>query len=66
MKNITRTVLTASLLGGLALSASAVPGENLEVGDPAPAISVAEWVKGDAANELKKGEIYLIEFWATW
>jgi thiol-disulfide isomerase/thioredoxin len=38
----------------------------LKVGDSAPAIKVAKWVKGDAVPSLDKGKIYVVEFWATW
>jgi thiol-disulfide isomerase/thioredoxin len=39
-----------------------------ELGMPAPALSVAEWVKGKAVNlnEGKGKTIYVVEFWATW
>ncbi len=65
MKHITQALLAAGLVVGLAAPTLADPGETLAVGDDAPALSVAEWVKGEAA-ELKRGQIYLIEFWATW
>ncbi len=66
MKTLSKALLAAGLMLGLASSASAAEGVTLKVGDPAPALSVGEWVKGDAHSELKKGEVYLIEFWATW
>src|SRR5262249_12123413 len=37
----------------------------LEIGDPAPALRVSEWIKGDKV-ELDTGKIYVVEFWATW
>jgi len=66
MKTLSKALLAAGLFVGLAASAPAAVGETLKIGDPAPALSVGEWVKGDAHSEMKKGEIYLIEFWATW
>jgi hypothetical protein len=66
MKNILKTSLAVGLLAGLVSAAPLPAGETLEVGDPAPALSVAEWVKGDQVESLKKGQVYLIEFWATW
>ena len=66
MNNILKTSLAVGLLAGLAAAAPAPEGETLKVGDPAPALSVAEWVKGDQVDSLKKGQVYLIEFWATW
>ncbi len=40
----------------------------LEIGDPAPALKIAEWVKGKAVDfkDGKGKNVYLIEFWATW
>lgn len=66
MKKTIQRLMTAGMLLGLSTAALAGNDGTLQAGDPAPAISVAEWVKGDAADTLAKGEIYLIEFWATW
>lgn len=38
----------------------------LSVGDPAPKMTVSKWVKGGPINELKPGNLYVVEFWATW
>lgn len=43
----------------------APPPVTLHVGDPAPAISVMKWVKGEPVN-LKDGKVHVVEFWATW
>ena len=39
---------------------------DLMVGDPAPAIQVAEWVQGTPFTGFEPGMIYVVEFWATW
>jgi hypothetical protein len=65
MKKLTQALLAAGLVAGLGAPTMADPGETLKVGDAAPALSVAEWVKGEAAD-MQRGQIYLIEFWATW
>lgn len=65
MRKLTQAFLAAGLVAGLSAPTLADPNETLKVGDAAPALSVAEWVKGEAA-ELERGQIYLIEFWATW
>jgi thiol-disulfide isomerase/thioredoxin len=46
---------------------AAVPALALELGDPAPDLSIAEWVKGDPVvlNAGKGKNIYVIEFWQT-
>ena len=39
-----------------------------ELGDPAPPLKIAEWVKGKPVD-LKAGkgkQVYVVEFWATW
>lgn len=37
----------------------------LKVGDEATGLNVKEWIKNGPV-QLKKGNIYVIEFWATW
>jgi thiol-disulfide isomerase/thioredoxin len=39
-----------------------------DLGDPAPALQIAKWIKGDAVDLAKgKGKkVYVVEFWATW
>ncbi len=57
-----------SLLGAIliALSASPALSKDLGIGDPAPKITVAEFVKGEPIKEFEKGKVYVVEFWATW
>ena len=38
----------------------------LKVGDPAPALAVDKWVKGEPVAALQKGTVYVVECWATW
>ncbi|HET6203234.1 MAG TPA: TlpA disulfide reductase family protein [Planctomycetota bacterium] len=44
----------------------AKPQVTLKVGDPAPAIEVDKWVKGEPVTAFEKGKAYVVEFWATW
>lgn len=39
-----------------------------KLGDPAPALSVSEWVKGGPVTlaDGKGKTVYVVEFWATW
>lgn len=59
----------ASLVAAICLAsvvfAQRVP-VTLKMGDPAPPIKVAKWLKGERVDEFKKGQIYVVEFWATW
>ena len=38
----------------------------LMVGDPAPALSVSRWLKGSPVARFEPGQVYVVEFWATW
>ncbi len=38
----------------------------LKVGDKAPKIEVEKWVKGKPIEKYEDGQIYVVEFWATW
>ena len=40
--------------------------QTLKVGDPAPTLPVAKWVKGQPVKEFQQGKVYVVEFWATW
>lgn len=53
--------------GGAKPTATAGSGKSkLEVGDPAPPLSVTKWMNGDPVEKLKPGKVYVLEFWATW
>ncbi len=59
--------LLAGLAGALLVTgAQAQDKASLGVGDPAPAMNVAEWVKGSQVSNFEAGSVYLVEFWATW
>ncbi len=49
-------------------SASQPSGEpgKLGIGDPAPPLGVAAWVKGEPIDSFQPGHVYVVEFWATW
>jgi thiol-disulfide isomerase/thioredoxin len=44
------------------------PARGLQIGDPAPPISITDWIKGKPIDVLKdgRGKIIVLEFWATW
>ncbi len=53
---------------GLCMAVWAAPAMALDLGDPAPPLKIAEWVRG-APVDFKAGkgkQVYLLEFWATW
>ena len=39
---------------------------SLELGLPAPTLKNATWIKGEPVTEWVKGQIYILDFWATW
>ncbi len=56
----------ASAAAAIAIVASASGQQvNLKVGDPAPALSIRDWVQGEVGG-LESGKVNLVEFWATW
>lgn len=38
----------------------------LNIGDPAPPLSIDRWVKGPAVGTYEPGRVYVIDFWASW
>jgi thiol-disulfide isomerase/thioredoxin len=38
----------------------------LTIGDKAPPLAIAEWIKGDPVAVFEPGKIYVVEFWASW
>ncbi len=38
----------------------------LKIRDPAPAIKVQTWFRGQPITQLEKGKVYVLDFWATW
>lgn len=57
----------ALALTALSLVGSALANDNvLTIGSPAPAFKVEGWSKGTPVKELKAGQVYVVEFWATW
>jgi thiol-disulfide isomerase/thioredoxin len=40
--------------------------ESLGIGDPAPPLSISQWMTGDPVDQLESGQVYVVEFWATW
>lgn len=41
-------------------------GPTLNVGDPAPLLKPAKWLKGAPLPTFESGKVYVVEFWATW
>ena len=39
---------------------------SLGIGDAAPPLAIDQWVMGEPIEELAAGQVYVVEFWATW
>lgn len=59
-----------NLIAGLAVSAAiaapAARAADLEPGKPAPTLDHVKWLKGEPIKQWEKGQVYVLDFWATW
>ncbi len=62
-------LITLALFSSLAI-ADAPKAETaslkLQVGSISPSVKVDSWVQGKSTNIIRAGQIYVLEFWATW
>lgn len=58
--------LAIAALSLSALASAQTAPKFLTIGDPAPTLKNATWLKGEPVPAFKKGEVYVVEFWATW
>jgi thiol-disulfide isomerase/thioredoxin len=42
------------------------PQQRLMIGDSAPGMTGASWMRGGPVGEWRNGHVYLLDFWATW
>ncbi len=65
-----RSLISLGLALGLAATTAFAQEEQderlLSIGDPAPALAVGGWIKGEPVTALQSGQIYVLDFWATW
>lgn len=68
-----RAVTMASAVVAVAAMVSPALAQNekqdlpsLMPGDLAPALTVTDWVQGEQFDKLAKGQVYVVDFWATW
>ena len=59
-------LLSATALLLLAAGATALPAGELGVGMKAPNLDQVNWVKGDKIAAWQPGQVYVLDFWATW
>ncbi|HEX8878027.1 MAG TPA: redoxin family protein [Phycisphaerales bacterium] len=74
---LTATLAAVVLASGIALAVHAEPAPgapkpaaiepgSMTLGNPAPALNIAKWVKNSPVQSFEKGKVYVVEFWATW
>ena len=61
-----KTILSVAVAFGMACMSLAAPRQVLMPGDPAPELRVSQWIKGDPIARFEKGQVYVVELWATW
>lgn len=66
MKSATVTALALGAALLLSASGRAQGRTYLNVGDAAPPIRAAKWLKGAPVAAYAPGRVYVVEFWATW
>jgi peroxiredoxin len=44
----------------------ALAAQTLTIGSEAPALDIAHWLKGEELTRFAAGQVYVLEFWATW
>ncbi|MHB1559256.1 MAG: TlpA disulfide reductase family protein [Isosphaeraceae bacterium] len=59
-------LLLALTLAAGNVTTNARADEILNIGDPAPPLSLAKWLKGDKIDRFEPRRIYVVVFWATW
>lgn len=58
-------MIACIILLGVA-KATAQDQVTLRLGDPAPELKYSKWIKGTPVKNLNDGNMYVVEFWATW
>jgi len=58
--------VTASAPSQQATSTQTDSPRYLNIGDHAPVLQSAKWLKGTPVPQFEKGKLYVVEFWATW
>ena len=66
MVTTSQTIAGLALMANLAVANPVQQESGLKLGDAAPALQIAEWVKGQPVESMATGKAYVIEFWATW
>ncbi len=65
---LTKSILRLGALAGLGLllTSAGHAQAKFKIGQSAPEFKAGRWVKGGPITRLEPGQIYVMEFWATW
>jgi thiol-disulfide isomerase/thioredoxin len=65
---VIRCVSLVAIVMGVAVFVSPAEAATLKIGDEAPPLKVAGWLKGESFDHTRGGKdtLYVVEFWATW
>lgn len=66
MKALAAAALAMMAVSAMAQASPAEKDPAVMPGAKAPALTVHSWIKGAPVTTFKKGEIHVVEFWATW
>ncbi len=55
-----------SAASGSPVSSADLPTPDLAPGEAAPPITISSWVQGTPVEKFDAGQVYVVEFWATW
>lgn len=61
-----RTLFIPVLCAFTFFVSSSPSSADLKIGDKAPPMKVAKWLKGTPVNSFEPGKVYVVDFWATW
>ncbi|MEM1424051.1 MAG: TlpA disulfide reductase family protein [Planctomycetota bacterium] len=65
-KSLLTAAACAAMLAPAAVAQDVIQAPSLAVGDKAPQLDSVEWIKGKPVSAFAEGEIYVLDFWATW
>lgn len=65
-RGLRRAATLALIVSAGGCAVASPPPRALAVGDPAPALELGEWLRGEPIADFAKGRIYVVEMWATW
>lgn len=57
-------LLAAPTFVGSAVGSAAA--QSMTIGSAAPPLAIAHWLKGEEVTRFTAGQVYVLEFWATW